>query len=166
MGACKTCRTSEWDRWVRRFGVLVFAVLTLLSGVERLAFIMRAERAMGRVTSVYAFNDRCSGGESSYDCTIFKAEVRFAAGGLKYRLIVSAGSVGGHGRTAYYASHRVGDAIPVIFDPQDPTWVYLDCFIEIWLWPWIGLLITGAFFIFLKSLPPANTFRELAVTLS
>ena len=115
--------------------VLVFLAM-------RISFLSRAEKVDGHVTSVSSYNDRCSSGSrrrrTYYDCTKFSAVISFVTNrGEGHSFTVSAGSSRGHNQPDTYASYRPGEAVPVLYDPKDPSNACRNTFMDKWGTPFM-----------------------------
>jgi hypothetical protein len=129
---------------------LLFVIsMTLLlafcwSVISQLLFLSRAERAVGVVREVRAQNGRC-GGKRRHDCTRFHAMVEFQSAGSRQSSYLSAGDARGHGQPLSKARYRIGDPVPVVFDPSRPEEVYRDKFLDVWgsSLAWLALQIVS-----------------------
>src|SRR6185295_18809354 len=129
MGPCNVCGTSVDRRYVVeetkrtrrriRYCALFFAALTFVMGTETWIFVLTAQHTIGRVTDLKAFKRRCGGGEGgpAYDCWLSEVGIGFTAGSTEHSLIVGVGQDQG--------GYRVGEAVPVMFDPHNPVRAYL-----------------------------------------
>ena len=124
------------------FMLVISGALLLLAvglGVERLVFIETAMEATGTVSSVSGTNGRCGSRRSKHDCTEFTATITFDHRGQKFSTTTGAGSQRGHGVSTSRASHRVGERLPVVFEPGNPGRAYHDTFFDLWCWPLMAL---------------------------
>jgi uncharacterized protein DUF3592 len=100
---------------------------------DRVTFSMHSERARGEVVHIYPRNGRCRSSKLSYDCTKFTAGIRVNSknkGPLE--VLVDADSARRHDQPPSFARYKVGELIPVVFDPDHPERAYLDTIFEVW----------------------------------
>ena len=118
--------------------VLVLVVLGFVA--DRTLFLMRAVDATGNVVDLSAANGSCScGRHCSYACTKFLAQVSFQAAGTPAALWVSAGTAHGHDCPVAQARYGIGDQVPVIYNPHNPTEAYRNTFMDVWGTPLMAL---------------------------
>ena len=110
---------------------MVLVVVVLGFVVERVTFLMRAEHAVGEVTELSSSNGRC-GGKHKYNCTTFRANVRYSVNGEDRDLDVSAGSSRGHNRPLSDANYVRGSKVPVLYNPRNRNQAYRDTFFDVW----------------------------------
>lgn len=113
---------------------ILLLVVAFWLGVTRVLFLAQAERTVGTVKDVYGENARCGRGRRRRrsDCTKFYAWIHFQAVGTESRLRVKAGSTRGHDQPVTFAEYRVGDSVPVLFDPSNPWKAIRDRFWDKW----------------------------------
>ena len=119
--------------------------LVLLAGVglyalERLYFLSQAERTIGEVVSISAKDGRCGGRRSKYNCTEYKADVRFFSNNSAHEFNIGAGNARGHGQSKSKASHKTGDEVKVVYDPENPKKAYEDSTMGVWGGPIMMLI--------------------------
>lgn len=105
---------------------------------NRVIFLQTAEKTTGTVIKVSAYNGRCGGGRRrrSYPCTKFHADIMFHdLKGASYRFNVSSGSSRGDNQPISYSRLKLNSAVPVIYDPKNPTTVYEDTLWGVWATP-------------------------------
>lgn len=136
--------------------MLLLLALLVYAG-ERIVFLARAERTIGTVVDITSTNDRCGSSRRSssrYDCTRFRAIVDFAAkNGSEHQLNISAGQSRGHDRPIERAKVKVGDEVPVVYDPNNPAKCYKNNFSSVWAGP-IMIFITQICAFFLSMVKP------------
>jgi hypothetical protein len=142
-----------WWRRLRVKNQFLFAIsMTLLlafcwSVISQLLFLSRAERGVGVVREVQAQNSRC-GGKRRHDCTKFHAMVEFQSAGSRQSSYLSAGDARGHGQPLSQARYRIGDPVPIAFDPSRPEEIYRDKFLDVWgsslTWLFLQIFALGA----------------------
>lgn len=93
-------------------------------GMQTREFVARAAHAQGEVTGLEASR---SGSDSS---PTYHPTVRFsAADGIEVTFRSSTGT--------NPPAHRVGDKVPVLYEPADPQHAEIDSFVDVWLAPLI-----------------------------
>lgn len=111
--------------------------------IDRALFLQRAEATNGTTMSVSSHNGRCGGGRRrrSHPCTKFKAAISFrTSSGVQSELKLDAGSAPYHDQPTSRARYRVGQAVPVLYDPKNPGKAFHNSFLGIWGTPlWVGL---------------------------
>ena len=119
------------------FGISM--VLLLVAGgfaTERLWFLSHAEKVQGTVVEITAQDGRCGGGgkrRRSYTCTRYTAHIQFATrNGGSGGLSVGAGRSRGKGQPTSWASYRVSQTLPVVYDPRNEAKAYLDSIMGVW----------------------------------
>jgi Protein of unknown function (DUF3592) len=126
---------------------LVLLAAFCWSVISQLLFLSRAERDVGVVREVRAHDDRC-GGKRRRDCTKFHATVEFQSAGSRQSSYLSAGEARGHGQPLSKARYRIGDPVPIVFDPSRPEQIYRDKFLDIWgsplAWLFFQIFTLGA----------------------
>ena len=110
---------------------MVLVVVVLGFVVNRVTFLVRADRAIGAVTALYASNGRC-GGKRKHNCTEFSADVKYSVQDSDYQLHVSAGSVRGWNHPVSQADYRMGSTVPVLYNRHNPSQSYRDTFFDVW----------------------------------
>jgi hypothetical protein len=107
---------------------------------DRTLFQLRAVDTTGNVVDLSATNGSCScGRHCSYSCTKFQAQVGFQASGTPALLWVSAGSAHGYDCPVAQARYGIGDPVPVIYNPHNPTEAYRHTFTDVWGTPLVAL---------------------------
>lgn len=127
---------------------LILLVIVLGYSVERVLFLQSAQKTMGKVISLSAYNSRCGGRRNRHSCTKYDATVEFfTTDGVKWLLPISAGSHRGHNMPVSYADHKVNQPIPVIYSPTNPKKAYEDTLFGVWGGPLMLLFAQiGTFF--------------------
>jgi hypothetical protein len=121
---------------------MVLALVVLGFVADRTLFLLRAVRTTGNVVDLNATNGRCRCGKRChYDCTKFQALVRFQTREEPATLWVSAGTSHGHNAALASAQYGVGNPVPVVFNPRNPTEAYRNSLWDVW-----GLPILTFFF--------------------
>lgn len=141
--------------WLMVVSGLIF-IACLYFIFDRLIFLQSAERVNGSVESLSSSNGRCGGGRRrrSYPCTRFNARVRFTtSAGQPSAVQLSAGSARGHDVSTASASRRVGQAVPIVYDPKSPTRAYEDTTWGVWGVPIMSLIFQIVTF-FMSFLEP------------
>lgn len=117
------------------YGVIAAILLVVISGyvIERILFLQIAEKTTGTVYDISSTNSRC-GGKRRHNCTKFNASIKFNPlnNESEVRFVISAGSSRGHNRPLKEADYRVGENVPVVYDPNKPTKAYEDSFFGVW----------------------------------
>lgn len=121
---------------------MVLLVAFCWSVVSQILFLARAERGVGVVREVQARNDRC-GGKRRHDCTRFLATVEFQVAGGRQSSYLDAGDARGHDRPLTDARHKVGEAVPIVFDSSRPEEIFRDKLSDVWATPlgWLFFLV-------------------------
>ena len=124
---------------------IVLGVLALAIAADRTLFILHAAHTKGSVVDLSSENGRCNcpGKGCDYDCTRFRAQVRFGAPTSSGYLWVEAGTSRGYNSALAQAQFRLGDEIPVVFNPRDPDEAYRDLSREIWYPPLIAFFFAA-----------------------
>ena len=130
--------TVKQPHWLG-VALLVFLSLSYLL-IDRVVFITTAETGQGTVSSVQAHNAMCGGRRNRYDCTRYRAVVRFSVEGSGHQITVAAGSVRGHDQPLTRARYRVGASVPVAYSPGNPLRAYRDEFWDIWAAPFLAFV--------------------------
>lgn len=118
---------------------MLVLVAAVVSAIAQLVFLARAEHGTGVVRELRAENVRC-GRRNRSKCTKFEATVEVQSSAGKKSLLIGSGRVKGHSQPLSEARDRVGDRVPVVFDPDRPEKAYRDEASDIWSFP-LGLLI-------------------------
>ena len=129
----------------RRWFALLFAItLIVFFGfcIERLLFLKVAKHISGTVLEIVSRDGGCGRGiYSSKVCTHYKAKVSFrSSGNVHNTIIVDAGSSRGAGQPISKASIKMGQAVRVVYDPNDLNKTYEDTILSVWAVP-IGIFI-------------------------
>lgn len=138
---------------VRQPVAFAFGALLIAGGlvflVQTAMFTLTAEHAVGRITEMRRSNGHC-GSKSRYPCTHFQAAVGYhTASGEAREAVLSAGSARGDNQPLGMASRRVGQQVPLLYDPDDPSEFMEDSSEGLWLAP-TGLMGMGGFAIVLS----------------
>ena len=136
----------------------IFLFIAVYYVVERAFFIMSAEKTLGSVVKVESYNSRCGGGKrrSKYDCTKFTSYVRyFNLKNSPYEISLSSGSSRGHNQPDSYARLKMGESVPIIYDPKNPAKAYEDTIWGVWGVP--IMLFFGQICSFLISISQPKT---------
>jgi hypothetical protein len=112
---------------------MLLALVVLGFVADRSLFMLKAIHTRGNVVDLSATNGSCScGRRCHYDCTRFQAQVSFQASAAPAALWVSAGSAHGYDCPVTQARYVIGDTVPVIYNPHNPTEAYRDTFMDVW----------------------------------
>jgi hypothetical protein len=118
--------------------LLLIAAFFLYWTAQKAVFLARAEPATGRValraSQRPSHSRRLSG-------TYFYATVEFQAVGRAERFEVPAGSAWRKGRPTSEAAYRIGDPVPVLYDPKEPYSAERNAFWDLWQGPFWVLCI-------------------------
>ena len=106
--------------------------LTVCLAAAKTVWVARAERTIGEVTSVTAYNARCKSKHSRYSCTQFSAVISYMVNEVPYSLRVGAGHARDHNRPTTLAKHRVGQRVKMIFDPHRPASAFRNTFYDLY----------------------------------
>jgi hypothetical protein len=146
-----TRRGGPWECVVSRvrnpFAFWIGVLLTLPLSyflVDRIDFAWSSRTEVGSVVEISARNSTCS--KSRYDCTVFKAKVRYRVGEDLRRFWISAGTARDHNRSKGEANLHVNQLVPVVYDVRNPARVYRDTFWEVWGPPFLTLVFQLAMF--------------------
>ena len=114
----------------RNLLLLSFLLLNvaLWLGGSRILFLAQAERAVGVVVDVQSENARCG----RKRCTKFSALVRFQAASTEAWKSVAAGRARRYDQPVTLANYKVGDSVPMLFDPVHPEEAIRDHFWDKW----------------------------------
>ncbi len=115
------------DRLTLLFGTLMTGAGLFLA-VRTLAFVLRAQRAVGKVVRF------ASSAGSAERGPVAIPVVRFEVGGSSYTFQ----ALGGGARDRYV----VGGPIGVLYDPHNPRHAAVDSFLQIWMFE-LGLIAIG-----------------------
>jgi len=119
--------------------LLLIAAFFLYWTAQKAVFLARAEPATGRVVALRAsqrpyHSRRLSG-------TYFYATVEYQASGRSQRFEVPAGSAWHRGQPTSEADYRIGDPVPVLYDPKEPYSAERNAFWDHWKGPFWVLCI-------------------------
>lgn len=116
------------------FGLsMVIALVALGFIVNRLVFLAHARHTTGAVIALHASNGSCScGRRCHYPCTRFGADVQFPESESAVPLRVTAGTERGFNQPVEDSQYRIGDSVPVIYNPGDTSEAYRDTFGDVW----------------------------------
>jgi len=104
-------------------------------------FLSGSAHAEGEVIDVQAVETTC--GKGSPPCTKFFIVVGWAADGQELETTIEVDQVDGHRQPMSSAGYTIGDAVPLLYDPDDVTAVYREGKRDLWHWPVITLFIAG-----------------------
>jgi len=125
--------TAQFDgRRLLGWCVMLVAIVLLGLATQRALFLMRAQRTTGTVAHLSSKNDLCGIGRASHDCTRFYAQLNFDDTLGIAPATVAAGDVDGHYAPLSHAIYRVGEAVPVLYNPNHPAQIYVDSFLALW----------------------------------
>lgn len=110
------------------------------SAISRLLFLARAERDVGVVCEVRSENSLC-GRRGRYLCTKFYAVVELRADGCWSSPYFAAGSAKDYNQPLSRALYKVGDRVPVVFDPDHPEGALRDKLWDLWGISFVVLLL-------------------------
>ncbi|HEY0682935.1 MAG TPA: hypothetical protein VGD45_11440 [Steroidobacter sp.] len=99
--------------------------------IDRAHFVWTSRTVMSSVESVTASNGRC-GAKGRYNCTRYKAKLKYRIGERMYWLRVSAGSERGHNQPLSNARHHRNQLVQVAYDPRNPSRAYRNSLFDIW----------------------------------
>ncbi len=130
--------------------LLVISGLLLVGALgfaaDRVIFLMGAQKTRGTVERLTAENGRCGSKKNKYSCTRFSADVAFTTSdGRSSSISISAGSTRGHNQPTSSANVSVGQGVPVVYSPRNPSKAYQDSLWGVWgapLMMFIGQLAT------------------------
>jgi hypothetical protein len=112
--------------------VMLAAIVLLGLVAQRALFLMRAQHTTGTVAHLGSKNDLCGIGRTSHECTRFYAQLNFDDTLGIAPATVAAGDADGHDVPLSHAIYRVGEALPVLYNPNHPTQVHVDSFLDLW----------------------------------
>lgn len=135
------------QKWLFALSMLALVAGALL-GLRQADFLLGAEKATGKVSSISKRNDECGRRRDRYDCTRFTAKVRFASqSGQTGNISVAAGTARGHNAPVSKAQRREGDPVRVIFDPGYLARAYENTTWDVWGAPLFALIVHVAMLI-------------------
>ena len=112
---------------------MLLALVAVWFAIDRLIFLAHARHTTGTVAAVRARDGSCScGRHCHYSCTVFSAEVRFPESESPMPLVVTAGSARDYGQPVSLARYRIGNSVPVIYNPGHTNEAYRDTVKDVW----------------------------------
>lgn len=129
----------------------VAIIIAAVFALERLYFLSRAEKTNGYVSNISSYEGRCGGGRrrASYPCTRYSADIKFyGRNGSENHFDVDAGSMRylkhsyGNLTSGATSKYTLGQSIPIIFNPNNPSRAYIDSTMDVWATP-LGCLLGG-----------------------
>lgn len=126
------------NRFLFKVSIALLAVFGYLV-TSRLLFLNRAERCVGVVREVEARNDRC-GYKRRRVCTRFSALVEFQSTSGRHYVSLNGGHVDGYDQHVSLALYKIGDPVPVVFNPGHPEEAYRNQLRDLWGVPILLLL--------------------------
>lgn len=125
----------------------VMAAVALVAGLwfvaDRAMFLSGAERTQAQVYGVMAVPGDC--GRGNHECTKFVIEVRWSSNGEDCEAGIEVGQARGvDAPMPADFDYAIGDTVPLLYDPDDPSEHYLADRNDLWRTPLI-LLGVAAF---------------------
>ena len=126
----------------RQFAVVfaVVGILTIMGGANyaynQISFLSRCEKASGTVVDLLWETVTDEDGTHEYSYPVIEFTNTMGAGGVK----LAKGRVGSNP-----PEYVIGDVVDILYDPQDPEYVYRDDFWDIWMGPTIAASLGSAF---------------------
>jgi len=110
----------QWMFWFSMGIGCIFVWLT----ADRIYFLLRSEKTNGKVVEMFAQNVIRSSRFNNNCITLFTARVKFHSGDKTPQrecfLDIRAGSASDYNRPISLAKYKVGDTVPIRFDPYHP----------------------------------------------
>jgi len=120
---------------------MVLAVVAVWFIGDRCLFLIGAIHTTGNVVDMVAENDSCECGKGCrYDCTRYQVQLSLQSVGAPSGLWISAGDARGFNRPAAEARYRIGQAVPMLFNPRNPAESYPNRAADLWRVPLMILL--------------------------
>jgi len=127
----------------RRSFVAIFAaigILTIIGGAyvtySQVSFLNRCEKARGTVVDILWKTQTDDDGSAEYAYPVFEFRDPKGSG----TVILAQGHVGSNP-----SEYQVGDIADILYDPQEPQYVYINTFWDIWMGPVIAFSLGSAF---------------------
>lgn len=152
-------KIHDWFLFMVSIALLAVFCCLLAS---RLLFLSHAERCVGVVREVEARNGRC-GRKGRTECTKFSGLVEFQTTSGRHYVRLDGGRVNGHNKHPSLGLYRIGEPVPIVFNPDHPQEFYRDKLWDLWGFP--GFLLLCQIFTLLASLRDPELNEPLALKL-